>query len=491
MMTGSPANASRRSPLTPIGTRIVATLGPSCSSPEVLAEMFETGVDVLRFNFSHDSPEQRDQVLRAVRGQLQNRPRALALLGDLCGPKIRLLKLEAGEAELPSGARIIIQRDAVLGTAERVATNNPDMIDDVEVGHRLLIDDGAIRLRVASKSSDELVCVCEVGGVLKSRKGINFPDTNLRVATLTEKDLADLEWAFQAELDYLALSFVRSAADIAELRRRISDAGADIQIVAKIETPQALANIEAIIEASDAIMIARGDLGVEVDLERVPLIQKDLTDRCRRAGKPVIVATQMLQSMVDSPVPTRAEVSDVANAILDCADAVMLSAETAVGKHPARAIRTLHQVADQTEAFDQEHYRPVAVNEGCSGVTASVARGIAAIAEQAGARAIALWTERGALARLVSKHRIDLPVIALTDCPATMRRMALYFNIQAFLADRPDDLEDCIRKAAQILLDSGHVDEGDLVVVGFGMRTLHVDSTASISLHRVGRRTRA
>ena len=361
------------------------------------------------------------------------------------------------------------------------------MIDDVQVGHRLLIDDGALRFVVESKTADHLVCLCEVGGTLRSNKGVNLPDSDLRVDALTPKDIEDAAWAVASGLDYLALSFVRSADDVVALRKILSELGSDIHIVSKIETPQAIRDIDAIIDASDAILVARGDLGVEMDAAAVPRLQKDMTDRCRRAGKPVIIATQMLQSMVESPVPTRAEVSDVAHAIMDCADAVMLSAETAVGKYPAEAVRMMNRIAAETESFDRPQWDDFPINADVRTVTSTVAGSLAGIAQQVSARAVAVWTERGALARLLSKHRPSKPVIAFVPGEAVARRTALYYGVSAVYASKPADPAARITSVDEVLLGGGWAKPGDLVLIGIGARSLDCGSTGTISIHVVDR----
>jgi len=472
-----------------VGTKIVTTIGPATESVDVLTRLLKAGADVARINFSHGDRNAHIRFVAAIRKAAHSVKRPVAIMGDLCGPKIRIQKMPGGSVEFKTGDTLTLVREPTDGSEQRLAINQPEIIDDIQPGHRVLIDDGQVRFRATDKTSDSVECECLVAGPVGSNKGVNLPDTDLCVDTLTEKDLDDLRWAAESDLDYIALSFVRSAADVTALSTRLTQLNSGMHIVSKIETPQAVADIEAIIDASDAILVARGDLGVEVETERVPLIQKNITALCRDAGKPVIIATQMLQSMVDSPVPTRAEVSDVANAILDAADAVMLSAETAIGKFPVAAVETMHRIAEHSEQFDQQHHISMTVNIRLGGVTSCVAHGIGALAERVGAKAVAIWTERGNTARLVSKHRLDLPVIALTGDVHTQRRMALLYGVNAVQADAPADLSARIVQADRILLEQGFVSDGDLIVIGFGARALDVGATGSINIHMVDAKT--
>jgi len=341
------------------GTRIVATLGPASARADTVAAIIAAGMDVARINLSHGDRSLHEDIVRRVRQQATKRKAPVAIMGDLCGPKIRVTDLDE-PVTVNDGDTIAIVRAKTEASSTAIATTHPGVVDEVKPGHRILIDDGTIRIRVQDRGGDRLQCACEIGGTIKSRKGMNFPDSDLNVPTLTDKDQNDLAWVAKSELDFVALSFVRKSADVHQLRDRLNALGRNIPIISKIETPQAVRDIDGVIEVSDAILIARGDLGVEVDVERVPLIQKDVAERCRHAGKPVIVATQMLQSMVSAPVPTRAEVSDVANAIMDGADAVMLSAESAIGDYPLQSVETMRRIAVQTDRYDQQHARSIA-----------------------------------------------------------------------------------------------------------------------------------
>ncbi|MCP4246147.1 MAG: pyruvate kinase [bacterium] len=468
----------------PTATKIVATLGPATADEQMIEQLLTAGVDVVRLNFSHGTRDEHRRAVETVRGISQRLDRPTAIMGDLCGPKIRLGEIEGGSVQIESGGELRFVTQAVVGNAQRLSINHPEILDDIQVGHRLLIDDGAIRLRAAEQRPDELVCECQIGGKLSTRKGVNLPDTDLSLPTLTAKDLDDLAWAAEVELDYIALSFVRRASDIEDLRRRLTEIGSTAQVLAKIETRQAVNDLEAIVAASDGVLIARGDLGVEVDVATVPRLQKEIADLCRRAGKPVIVATQMLQSMVESPVPTRAEVSDVANAIYDGADALLLSAETAIGRHPIRAVDTLGHVARETEAHDQSRRLPTKIGLDPEHVAAAVARSLANVANDLDAAAVVVWTESGRLARLVGKHRLDRPVVALTSTSTTWRRLALYYGVIPMQAPKPEQTQDLLT-AAERATACGWAKPGDLIIVGYGPRSLIGANTGSIVIHTV------
>lgn len=468
-----------------VGTKIIATLGPATSTIKTIEGLIRAGTDAVRLNFSHGSREEHERMLRIVQEASEHLDAPVAIIGDLCGPKIRLLEVEGDGIELAVDQELRIIREAVIGNSERVATNHPELIDDIQVGHRVLIDDGTILLRVIAKDDAGLSCRCEIGGTLKSRKGINLPDTHWRGDSLTDKDREDAAWAARKNLDYIAFSFVRSREDVEQLRDLLNDLGAQCRIISKIETRHAIDNIDEIIESSDGIMVARGDLGVEIDVATVPRHQKDITARCRRAGKVVIIATQMLQSMVESPTPTRAEVSDVANAIYDDTDAVMLSAETSVGEYPLLAVETLTRVAIDTEAYDQDRLSPVRVRDNINDTAIAVAGSVCSVANDIGAKAILVWTKSGALARLVSKYRPDQPTAALTTSPAVCRRASLYYGIVPLLVEKPSHPEDRISMIDAIILERGWATTGDLVVVASGPQSLPLGNTGSIIIHTI------
>lgn len=474
-----------------IKTKILATVGPACANDDTLANMFRAGLDAVRLNFSHGTLSEHTVALELVRRVARDLGITVAVVGDLCGPRIRVGTIDGDACDLEPGATIVIQREPCLGTPERISTNHPSLIDDVDVNHRILIDDGLLSLRVTDKSADELTCRVEVGGVLRSNKGVNVPDTHISTPSLTEKDHEDLEWAINQDLDYVALSFVRDPEDIYELRRQLKERHSGLGVIAKIEKPEAVDHIDEIIEQSDAIMVARGDLGVEMDAAQVPLIQKDIVMRCQQASVPVIIATQMMQSMVTSPRPTRAEVSDVANAILDGTDVVMLSAETSIGKHPARAVDAMNNVARQTEDFLARSDKAVDRRQAPSSlrVTWAVVHGAQALVDQVGGRMVGVWTESGFTARLLSKRRLSQRIIGLSSHERTCRRMCLFYGVEPLHATRPAGDEDMLSQLDQIFLERQLCEQGELIVIVAGTRLREPGATNTLFIHLVGTRT--
>lgn len=470
-----------------IRTKVVATIGPASDSPEVLGRLVEAGVNVFRLNFSHGTRQSHADALQRIRDAAAQRGAIVAVMGDLGGAKIRLGRIAGGECMLVTSSRVVIQRADILGTPERLSTNYPAIVDDVAVGDRVLIDDGNVLLRVAEKHPDHVVTTCEVGGVVSDRKGINLPDSPLSLPSLTDKDRDDLAWAVSSEIDYIALSFVRTAEDLRELRSAIAKLNPEspVQIVSKIEKPQAVERMNEVIEASDVVLVARGDLGVEMDVSRVPIIQKELAVECRRAGKPVIIATQMLQSMVDSPVPTRAEVSDVANAILDDADAVMLSAETSIGRYPVRAVEMMRRIASQTEAFTSRFGRPFSATPTREKpVAKAVIHGASVVAQEIEASLVVAWTREGEAARLLSRHRLNASIVALTPCAAACRQMALLYGVLPVCV--PDGSpERMMQNLDALLVRQGLATTGDQIVVVSDARPEIPGETDALFVHTV------
>ncbi|MCH8964635.1 MAG: pyruvate kinase [Planctomycetes bacterium] len=471
-----------------IKTKTIATVGPASSSAEMLGAMIDGGVDVFRLNFSHGTLAEHKQVLDRIRRLAAERDAAVAVMGDLAGPKIRIGEVKPGCGPIRSGDELVIQREPIVGDHRRVSTTWPGMLDDVQIGQRVLINDGHIQMRVESKAADSIVCRCIHGGPLSSHKGINLPDTELNVPSLTPKDLIDLEWAIEQQVDYLAISFVRHPDDVRALRQRLRDAGSDIAIISKIEKPQAIEQLDDIIDQSDGILVARGDLGVEMELAEVPPLQKRITVRCQAAGKAVIIATEMLQSMVTSPTPTRAEVSDVANAILDTADAVMLSAESAIGEYPAQAVAVLQNICEKTEAYlNQTPQPPLATIEHRElKHTSFLAQSAKTLADSLDPPLVAVWTRSGNSARLLSKHRFRQPIIALTDNPRTLNKLALNYGVISVMSPPPQDTADMLACLDRTLLDNGWVTPGDTVIVIAGTHYGQTGGNNALLIHTVG-----
>ncbi len=467
-------------------TKIIATLGPASSSAEAIGSLIDAGADVFRLNFSHGTLERHGQTLRNIRETCRDRDATIAIMADLCGPKIRVEPLEDGGFEIAVGETLDILAETVGGGPKGISTSRPELVREVAEGHQVLIDDGNVRLRVVSISGDRLTCKCEVGGRISDRKGVNLPDSDLAMSALTDKDRVDLAWALENKVDYVAVSFVRSAADLQAVREMMPLAGTDCRVVAKVETPQATEHIDEIIESADAVLVARGDLGVEMDLASVPLIQKNITRRCQNAGKPVIIATQMLQSMVDSPVPTRAEVSDVANAIFDSADCVMLSAETAIGRFPEHALRMIARVGERTERFlASSLQRPEVRSPAMRRVTTAVAIGASLLARELSAKLVAVWTESGNTARLLSKHRLDQPVVGLSPDENVCRRMAMYFGVLPVQLKRNPAVPAMLQDVDEMVISRGMAEPGDLIVVIAGTHLDEPGSTNELLIHLV------
>ena len=476
-----------------IHSKIVATMGPATAGVDTLVALFEAGVDVCRLNFSHGDLDGHAQMLGQIREATRRHGKAVAVLGDLGGPKIRVGKVadQGGTGGMPvsPGDDLVVQREPVVGHDGCISTTYEGLVDDLQVGHRLMIEDGLLRFVCTEKYRDEVRCRCTVGGVIKSSKGINLPNTPVNVPSVTDKDWECVEWAIASDLDYLALSFVRKADDLKMLRFYLQRKHSPIELIAKIEKPEALQEIEAILDASDGLMIARGDLGVEMDVAQVPLIQKDLVKRCQAAGKPVIVATQMLQSMVEQASPTRAEVSDVANAILDGTDAVMLSAETSVGKFPLGAVHTMNHVADVTEAYINGRIRNDAravPRAADNAPAAALARGAWRIVQDIGAKLVVIWSQTGATARVFSKHHFPVPIVALSTDPRTLRKMALHYGVLPIEMRPPSDMADSISAADALVLGKKLAAAGERVVLVAGWSPAMPNTMNGIIIHTLG-----
>ena len=470
-----------------VRTKLIATVGPACNSDETIARLIEAGVNVFRLNFSHGTLDEHKASLERIRRQAAGRDATVAVLGDLCGPKIRLGTIAGGRCELVAGQEVVFQRQEIQGTAQRLSSRYPALIDDVDVGHRVLIDDGNICLRATAKRADELVCRCEVGGTVSDHKGINLPDSKVSAPSLTDKDLSDLDWAIAHDLDLVALSFVRRADDLHALRDILDRHGSPIRTIAKIEKPEALEHLDKIIQIADGVMVARGDLGVEMDLARVPIVQKEIALHCQRAGKPVIIATQMLQSMVDRPVPTRAEVSDVANAILDRTDAVMLSAETSIGKYPVEAVTQMRHIAEQTERFTSRFRDELGANRSANvPVASAILRGTSVVARELEPPVVAVWTHTGQTATLLSKHRLAAPIVALAADERTCRQLALCYGVIPILLPRVGDFKTQLKQLDALLIQRGLARSDDRILIVGDAHPEVPGETDTLMIHVVG-----
>jgi pyruvate kinase len=470
-------------------TKIIATVGPASSEPSQLGALMDAGVDVFRLNFSHGDSSSKVEIIEAIRDLSRQKKRAVAILGDLQGPKIRAGLMKDGEMELVPGSTVTITTKDVLGEKNIIPTSYENLPDDVEKGNRILMDDGLLELKVLGIKGGDVRCEVITGGLLKDRKGINLPGVKVSAPSLTEKDLQDLDFCIAQKLDYVALSFVREATDMLVVKTILCGKKSDIKVIAKIEKPEAVDNFDQILDATDAVMVARGDLGVEMSPEKVPLIQKRIIRKCNAIGKPVITATQMLESMVNNPTPTRAETSDVANAILDGTDAVMLSAETAAGKYPVEAVTMMVQVATDVERdpFVGQKYNSLLKDlERGTQATEAIGQGACRIAESIGAQAILAFTQTGDTAALVSKYRPNLPVYAVTPSTTVRRRLALYSGVRSIRVDIQGSTEAQICSVEKAILDYGFLKKGDMVVITMGSPLSHSGTTNLLKIHRLG-----
>ncbi len=469
-----------------IRTKILATVGPASGEEAVLARLAEAGCDAFRVNFSHGTDEQRERFLRNIRAVEQRRGEPLAVVADLCGPKIRVGEIEGGSILLGEGQDLHIVRESVVGNARRISTTLHELVDCVKPDDLLLLDDGKLRLRVLCPDPPNgVVTRVERGGVLSSGKGVNLPHTQLKLSALTEKDRRDVDWIAQRDFDYVALSFVRSAEDVRELRALLEARGCHAHILAKIEKPQAVENIESILAAVDAVMVARGDLGVEMDLPAVPVAQKRIARLAQQMGKPCIIATQMLETMTHCPTPTRAEVSDVANAVLDHADAVMLSGETAVGEFPVEAVRMMNEIVHAIEAYHDQTAGGLATPQSASSATAAIAGAVRQVLAGDDLAAVAVFTATGATACLLAKSRLPRPILAFSPDIRAVRRMGLYYGVDAHRTDAPEHTRDVLALAARTAVEHALARPGDCIAVVSGRPIGEPGRTNTLVIHEI------
>ena len=464
--------------------KIVATLGPATSSYDSIRAIIEAGVDVARMNLSHGSYDVHEEVYANVRRASDDSGRAVAVMVDLQGPKIRLGKFAAGPHELAVGDTFAITTADILGTKDICGTTFKGLPGDVAPGDFLLIDDGKVKLQVVSSTETTVSTVVIVAGAVSNNKGINLPGVAVNVPALSEKDEADLRWGLALGADLIALSFVRNAEDIVRVHEIMAESGRKVPVIAKIEKPQAVDNLEAIIDAFDGIMVARGDLGVELPLEAVPIVQKRAVELSRRMAKPVIVATQMLESMISSPIPTRAETSDVANAVLDGADAVMLSGETSVGAYPVITVQTMARIITSTEEHGLERIPELGTKPRTLGGALTLAA--AEVADFVDARYLCVFTESGDSVRRMSRLRHRVPIYAFTPEPGIRSRLAWVWGVETFLVPRVTHTDELMGQVDDVLLGNHRADVGDRVIVIAGSPPGISGSTNDVRVHRVG-----
>ncbi|HKL16672.1 MAG TPA: pyruvate kinase [Balneolaceae bacterium] len=453
-------------------TKIVCTLGPSSNTFEDIERLYRAGMNVVRINFSHGSHEGHKKTIGHVREVANKHKYSIPVLMDLQGPKIRVGSMKDGAQAITEGDIVEITSQEVEGSAKLIPIDYPNLVEDASEGNQILIDDGLLELKVLKKGTTSLKAKVVVGGMLKSRKGVNLPDVKISMSSLTEKDIEDLEFGLSVGVDFVAMSFVRSAKDVQDVISRVRAAGSNASIIAKIEKPEAVDVIDEIIEETDGIMVARGDLGIEIPSEKVPMVQKLIIDRCRSAGKPVITATQMLDSMINNPRATRAESSDVANAVMDGTDAVMLSGETAAGKYPVEAVKAMDKIIRSVEENSDRlyyslNYRKPEWKE--KQVVESLAYSCVTIASHVEAKAISTLTHSGNTARRIAKFRPRVPIVAFTESKIVRRQLNIVWGVESVRLEELFDTDSSVKMMENYLENNGLVEKNDRVIIATGM----------------------
>tara|TARA_B100000614_G_scaffold79550_1_gene70970 strand:- start:110 stop:1540 length:1431 start_codon:yes stop_codon:yes gene_type:complete len=452
-------------------TKIIATIGPSSSDYQVLREMVITGVDVVRLNFSHGSHKDHKKVISNVRKISDELGVPITILQDLQGPKIRVGKLDKEQIVLKDGNTLSVTSKNIIGNQNSICIDN-NVIGDINIGEKILIDDGKIELKVVSKEDKQLEAIVVRGGILLERKGVNLPESDIKLSSVTEKDIKDLNFGLKNDVDWIALSFVRSAKDILELKNLIKDSGYSTKVIAKIEKPQAIKNIDDIITESDGLMVARGDLGVEVPMETVPIIQKKIVDKCNLACKPVIIATQMLESMITSKTPTRAESNDVANAVLDGTDAVMLSAESATGKYPLLAVESMSRIINSVEkTSNMIYYKFEKFKKLRNKLSESLITTACRLSKQINAKAIVTMTKSGYSAYRVSGSRPKARIYIVTNEKKIGNEVNLVWGIRSIYYNKTENIDSTLENIEKILLENKYLDKGDKYIITSSMPT--------------------
>ncbi|WP_102263839.1 pyruvate kinase [Mesobacillus jeotgali] len=471
-------------------TKIVCTIGPASESVDKLVQLIEAGMNVSRLNFSHGNHEEHAARIKNIREAAEKTGKKVGILLDTKGPEIRTNDMENGAIELTTGQECIVSMTEVLGTAEKFSVTYDQLIDDVHPGAKILLDDGLIGLEVISidKSNNEIKTRVLNSGTLKNKKGVNVPGVSVNLPGITEKDAKDILFGVEQGVDFIAASFVRRATDVLEIRQLLEENnGSNIHIIPKIENQEGVDNINEILEVSDGLMVARGDLGVEIPAEEVPLVQKELIKKCNTLGKPVITATQMLDSMQRNPRPTRAEASDVANAIFDGTDAIMLSGETAAGQYPVEAVQTMHNIASRAEqALDHKELLSARSKDTEHNITDAIGQSVAHTALNLEVNAIITPTESGHTARMISKYRPKAPIIAATSNDHVLRRLALVWGVYPQLGQKAETTDEMLAIAVEESVNSGLVSHGDLVVITAGVPVGEAGTTNLMKIHVVG-----
>lgn len=469
-------------------TKIVCTIGPASESLETLVALIEAGMNVARLNFSHGTYEEHLERIQRIRKAERITNKTVAILLDTKGPEIRTHDLEGGEAHLNKGDELIISMTEVLGTSKKISVTYPGLVNDVKIGTKILLDDGLIALEVTDIREKEIVTKVLNSGTLKNRKGVNVPGVRVNLPSMTEKDAADIRFGIEQGVDFIAASFVRRAADVLEIRELLERHQAeDIHIIPKIENREGIENIHEILDVSDGLMVARGDLGVEIPVEEVPLVQKELIKKCNNAGKPVITATQMLDSMQRNPRPTRAEASDVANAIFDGTDAIMLSGETAAGDYPVESVKIMSDIARRAEqALNYDALLRRHTKEDNVTITSALSQSVVHSASKLNAAAILTATESGYTSRVVSKYRPKSPIIAVTSNERTVRKLNLVWGVYPLLGKEATSTDEMLEQTVRTAVESKLIRHGDLVVITAGVPVGESGTTNIMKVHVIG-----
>lgn len=470
-------------------TKIVCTIGPSSESPEMLRKLIQAGMNVARLNFAHGELDEHAERIRRIREAAKELNQYVAVLLDIKGPEIRIGKMASDYAELVPGESVVLTTEEVLGTKDRIHVTYKQLPQDVKPGSIILIDDGLVRLEVVKAEGTEITCLITNGGMLKQRKGVNVPGIKTSLPGVTEKDIRHIKFGIEQNIDIIAQSFVRKAEDILEIKQILSEHNAGhIQVIAKIENDEGVENLDAILSVADGLMVARGDLGVDLPVEDVPLVQKDMIKKCNLAGKPVITATHMLESMQMNPRPTRAEAGDVANAIFDGTDSVMLSGESAAGKYPLESVETMARIAVRAESV-LGNYGRCSCNgdEAATDVTGAIGEAVARTAHMLSAKAIIAMTESGFTARTIAKHKPAVPVIAVSTKKSVLYALSLTWGVTPLLrSESASSTDAAVAAAVELAKLAGYIQDGDLVVITAGVPAGRTGTTNLLRVHKVG-----
>ena len=467
-------------------TKIVATLGPASNTVAIIEQLIRAGMDIARLNFSHGTTEDHRRMISIVHAASEKAGKDIGILLDLQGPKIRIGRLEKDAVILEEGAQFIITTRDIAGNEQEVSTNYTPLPKEISVGSHILLDDGLLELEVLKTTETDIICNIIRGGRLTEKKGINVPGAQLSVPSLSEKDKDDLLTGIREGVDYVAISFIRTADDVTSVKNIVKREGASIPVIAKIEKPEAVDNLDEILKVADAIMVARGDLGVELPPEEVPIIQKEIIKRCNKEGVPVITATQMLESMIHQPRPTRAEASDVANAVVDGTDAIMLSGETAVGKYPVEAVSMMNRIAAVTEMRLLKTLKTAPEEIKVWGDSEhAIAHAVYFTAMDIKATAIVAFTRSGGTARIISKYRPGIPIIGVTHTSPILKRFSLYWGVRGVLVELKENTDEMIYGVEQKLLETGLAKHGDTVIITLGVPWGVAGSTNMLMIHQI------